>query len=375
MVGTCSRGSWLVAVLLLAGQAAGQTPTPPSGVPTRLRYEAPLGCPSAGHFLAHLRARNPAVTLVTEATAGADGVALVEVRISAAERVVASLTVVWHGETTRRTVTSDTCEAAAAALSLIAAVALDEGATGPPLAFEETAAVTPSTAATTGTTAATGTMIPAAHGTTATVAAAPPAPPAASGPTTSLAKGGLPSAVVHLGGSAELHTAPAPNPLYSAQGQLRLEGTSVVPFAALIGFTRGASATVRGEAGAAHFLLTAFELRACPWLWTPGGVRLGPCLFVEVGTLEGRGRDAERSRTVRGPWATPGAMVDWRWHVGPMALGAAAGCGRPLVRDVFLFDAGTGDDVVVHHPGPIDWRGELSAAIRLHKAGRSRALP
>ncbi len=332
------RAELAIVVVLLAGVApalaAESEPTP-----ITLVYDAPDECPTVRDLAARIAVRVP-VTVVWEIAASR---ARVEARIAEQEgAIVGRLLVDQGGSTTEREVVGDTCEEVVSALALIAAVSLDV----PELKSDA----------------------PAAPVSIPRETSAPVAPPRVVGSSTPAPAPEPPRASVDVLAGAGIKTAVAPDTVVGFHSRVRLVAVDPPVRAVAIGFTTVESDSFPTRAGTARFHLFAGELRACPWLWSPGPLQIGPCAVLELGGLRGTGHATDRPTSQTSWWVSPGLNLDWRARLGPLVFAASAGPGFPVVRDRFYFELkgdGWSERILAHRSPPVDWRAEMLLGVSL----------
>ncbi|HMJ51168.1 MAG TPA: hypothetical protein VK540_03810 [Polyangiaceae bacterium] len=123
-----------------------------------------------------------------------------------------------------------------------------------------------------------------------------------------------------------------------------------------IGFERSFTATLNGEQADADFVLIRGFVLACPIAWTSGPARASPCVRVEAGALEGKGRNVVQPASDGGPWWAldlSGRATLKLW--GPFLVDAQLGFGASLLRYDFQLDP----NIPLGQVRPWTWRATM----------------
>jgi hypothetical protein len=314
--------------------------------PVRIDYDAPASCPDQRAFEAQLRARSARIVIAQDAKT------TVRVRIAArAARFDGEvvLTDAAGGETTRHV--DGACPDVVAALSLIAAVALDPMAStaSDPLAAPSASAVSvPETPAKTDDKkpAAPAVIVP---------------PDAKDGDSSSREEAAVPGASTHhvwrwsIGAGVGVTGGIAPDLAVSIPAFVDVARWARGPLSPSFRL-RFERTSIDGAAGGANFTWTAGSLDACPIALSTPAFRVWPCARVEAGALEATG-DASSSRTSTRPWISAGALVRARLViVGGLFVEVEGGAYVPIVRDRFFLEP----DETVHRAPVVSAAGASS---------------
>ncbi len=312
----------LASVVVVLSARALAAPGDPGTRPVRVEYDAPASCPDQRAFEAQLRARSARIVIAPEAKTA------VRVRIAAHGARFAGEVALTDAAANETRHVDGVCPDVVAALSLIAAVALDPMAS---TASDPLAAPAPSA--------------PPAPAPTPTKTedkkSAPPVEVAQAPPPSRADE--VPGASTHhewrwsIGTGVGVTGGVAPDVAVSIPVFVDVARWSpeVLAPAFRLRFER---ATIHGVAGGADFTWTAGSLDLCPVAWSASAFRLWPCARVEAGALEGAG-DASRSRTTTRPWVSAGALARARGViVGGLFVELEAGGYVPFVRDRFFLE-------------------------------------
>jgi hypothetical protein len=297
--------------------------------PARVDYEAPTSCPDARAFEGQVRARSSRIVL------RADAATSVRVRIGArAGRFEGDVVIVeTGGGPTQQRHVEGSCADVVAALSLIAALALDPTASTSPT---PTAAPAPTEAAS------------AKPEEAKPPAAAPTAPPSKAAERAAPASDELPPEAQlakhdwrwSIGAGAGVTGGVATALLVSVPVFVDVAQVSrgLVSPAFRLRFER---ASTDGNQGGASFTWTTGSLDGCPIALATGPIRMWPCVRVVAGTLAATG-DVSQARSAGRPWLSAAAVVRGRLSlVGGLFLEVEGEAFAPFVRDRFYLEPDT----------------------------------
>ena len=317
-------------------------------------YVAARGCPDESAFVADLRARVPQIALARD-----DDALGLEVRVRRrAERFEGRIAVRERGASpSQRTVEGDSCAEVVAAVTLIAALAVDPSARA-----ALGAAASGDASAANVRTQPTSEPGPAAQ--VISRAAAPPS---------------------DVSGAAQRGEVPRDRALTSSllvgahvAGSSRLTGT-VLPSAALfvdlastrrgllapsvrLRVERSARGTVTAIRGAGQFTWTVGSLELCPIAWIAWRLRVSMCTRVDAGAVAAEGRDVQPAVSGARPWLSGGAVLRTRYHVaGAIYAELEETVFAPVFRDRFF----VAPDVTVFRAAAAGWvvSGGLGVSI------------
>jgi hypothetical protein len=347
----------VAASLALAATRASAADAAPR--PVRIDYEAPTSCPDARAFEAQLRARSARIVIARDARA------TVRVRIaSRSTRFTGDVALLDNGsgETTRHV--EGQCPDVVAALSLIAAVALDPMAS---TASDPLAAPPPAAPATASAPAAADKPTVASEEAKASSVSAQIAERQAreARERDVERENQVPGMSVHHGWR------------WSIGGGLAVTGgvtpeltVSIPVFVDLARWSRGPSSQVWSpsfrlrfertsadiEASGADFTWTAGSLDVCPLALAAHPFRAWACARGEAGVLAATG-DKSPPRAVTRPWVSAAALARVRWViVGALFIEVEGGGYTPIVRDRFFVEP----DETVHRSPAFSAMGAAS---------------
>ena len=332
--GLASLVAFVALLLLLPARALAAEAEPR---PVRIDYVAPSSCPDAHDFEAQLRARSARIVVASAAKV------TVRVRISPrTTQFSGDLALLSGGSATTRHV-DGLCPDVVAALSLIAAVALDPLAStaADPLATTAPPPPPPPPAPT----------------------PPPPPPPVAPAPTVTPAPEKKPEVPQPKEeGAKDPADAPPEDALagtahhewrWSVGGGVAVTAgvtpslaVTIPVFIDVARSTRGPIApsfrlriehmSVDNEGSGADFSWTAGSLDACPVALSRGALRVWPCVRAQVGVLAASG-DVSPSLSATRPWFSVAGLIRARLTiVGGLFIEAEGGAYTPIVRDRFF---------------------------------------
>jgi hypothetical protein len=328
--------------------------SPEGEEPIRLEYRPAAGCPSKDALVASLRASTPRFRF-----AGANEPA----RSFTIDAEAGRLTIRdVSGQTAVREVTGETCSEAVAALTFVAALAIDPNAvpaasaTAAPNESSATSSPAPERGATPNP-APPPVLAPATLPPPAQPPAAETAPPLDHGETrfTTALRGGLITGVAR---------GPTGMGRFSVELSRVTDGSFWSPSVALsvaLGATREVS---KQDAGTAELTWTTGRLDACMFrfparLASPWELRLGP--FFEAGVLAGRAPTAPAPTPKDTGWFAFGGVGRFALRVaGPVSLEAETGLGVPILQYRFTFVPGS----VVYEVPPVSFSAAAGIAVR-----------
>ncbi|XYH94093.1 hypothetical protein ACMHYB_40530 [Sorangium sp. So ce1128] len=294
-------GISFIELVVLGWSSAAAAPAP---IPIRIDFDAPPDCSTADALYDGIRARTDRVRLAEQ---GEDGWE-VRVRLTrAGPKVHGELRVIHErGETDTRTVDGSSCDIVVQALSLTAALAVDE-------VVEETAAIS------------------------APVASPPVAPPPKPPPP---AVAPAPVAPFRLELGAEVLLTQVVTPHVSLGGALvarmtQRTGSALSPSFGLA-LIHARNDLLQG-ADRASVQWTAATLAACPLRWEIAGTfSAAPCVTATGGWLAATGEGIASPESAVRSWWSVGAAVRAAVSLGgSTALEIEAGASAPLVRRSF----------------------------------------
>lgn len=278
-----------------------------ASIPVRLELEGPFGCGSPRELLDALQRRNGRARLA----AGDEPAVLLKVHLSAAERGLRGELEVQGLDGTRnsRGVDGDSCQAVVEALSLSAALALQQGAADPP--------------------AVSAPLEPAPALRLEPVAGAPRAEDRAARRASPLGfEAGAQASLAQL-------VTPHLNAGGGVLGRARLEQGLESSLSLLLSYSQN-ELFESGRHVGVH--LTGLALSACPARFGPvSRVHVEPCLVGYGARLEAFGRDLAETESVTRSWWGLGALL--RLSVSPLAdlsVEVEGGALRPLVERQFV---------------------------------------
>lgn len=294
-------GISLVELVVLGWASAAAAPAP---MPIRIDFEAPADCSTADAFYSGLRARTDLVRLAAEGEGGLN----VRVRLTrvAPDKVHGELRVIQEGgETDTRTVEGASCDVVVEALSLTAALALDQ-------VIEETAPPAP-----------------------APPPAAPPPPPRPAPPAAPRTE---PPFRFELGARAVI--AQAVVPFVSVGGALiaRLTQRSDAVLSPSFGLALlHARNDLLQSPERASVGWTAAALDVCPLRWEIAGfLDARPCVLGMGGALGATGRGVSSPESVVRSWWSAGSSVRAAALIGAAtSIEIEAGISVPLAHRRF----------------------------------------
>jgi hypothetical protein len=319
--------------LSVAGAAAGAEPST-----VWLDYRAPSECPGARHFLDDVGMR---ATRAPIAPAASPGEAERRIAVSIAQangEYDGELTIVEKsGETEHRSVAGASCETVVAALSLVAALAVDPSAANgvvPPPPSNAPAVVAPAAAP-----EPPPLPLP-ARPTPQDASALPPSRVPAGGDRASARR----ASSVHLGAGANVGVAglSAPGAVFVpfGFGDVAIDRPGLLAPSFRLGFARGAGDTIATSSGSASFTWSVGRAQVCPVRLRFASVfDARPCADVEAGVLAAQGTAVSHARSPDRAWVATGLDVRLEWIPTPAVhVELGGGVGVPLVRDTFVFE-------------------------------------
>jgi hypothetical protein len=321
-----AAGFACAAALVSGGALAAAEDAGPRAV--RVDYDAPAICPDQRAFEAQLRARSARIVIAPDAKT------VVHVRIG--QRVArfegdVALADAGGSDTTRHV--DGACPDVVAALSLIAAVALDPMASTASDPLAPAAANPPPTPASS----------PAKGDDTKPSTPAAVVPPQPRDADSSARDATVSGASSHhewrwsIGAGVGVTGGVAPDLAVSIPAFVDVArwGRGVFSPSFRLRFER---ASMDGDATGAEFTWTAGSLDACPIALSTPSFRVWPCARVEAGMLEATG-DTSAPRATTRPWVTAGALARARVViVGGLFVEVEAGAYTPFVRDRFFLE-------------------------------------
>ncbi|HEX3852021.1 MAG TPA: hypothetical protein VHW01_13710 [Polyangiaceae bacterium] len=277
-------------------------------------YSAPPDCPPADAFEREFRARTNRAELVA-GVANASRTFLVTLS-SEPGRAVGRIEIDGPVDAVAtREVVGQTCGGVVSALALIAALAVD------PLAGESPAVSSPPPRA------------EAAH------LAPKSSPVAAPDVGEHVGRTSLPRTVLAVGldGGVVLGLFPKPAPSVSVFTEARLERGSLLSPSARLSLSGAVSSSVAAPPGSAKFRWLAAALDGCPFeLRLLRGLQATPCVFMEVGVLQGSGTGVVTPEVESRRWVALGGSGRLNWQLGPFFIEAQGRLEAPLARDTFV---------------------------------------
>lgn len=321
----------------------------PASVEVRLELAEGSACATRDELIAKIARRSDRIRFVDS---GAARLLRAEFERHGEGAILARLRVVQpNGRRATRELQAGSCEEAADALALVAAVTLDPLAKTdelPPEAPPPEAETVPER------------PLPVARAdqtpsSTAGPAGAPVRPVDERQPEED-------AVALGIGVSAAAIWGPAPGPLpgVGASFEIRARTPSVWSPAARASIVRLWRGGFETEHGTAAFALTELTLDLCPLSLPAGPLELRPCGSVHAGLLTASGSETHEAREHVRPWLTLGASALVSLRVTEtLEFSTAFGAGHPLVRDRFQFEPN-----VFHEVPNIAFSAAIGASIR-----------
>ncbi|HVU04121.1 MAG TPA: hypothetical protein VHE30_20325 [Polyangiaceae bacterium] len=315
----------------------------------RLEYDAPAGCPRAEGFSRAILSSS------ARAHAAAEGEASTLVAVHIVPEAGGYLGLLGlrrpDGTESTRAVPAASCDEAASALALIAAIAVDPEASVPKAgpgaigAFDAPAA-------------------PVAPPPVAPPPPASPPLPAPPPPREPVERGRDLVAEVFVGGGVVGAVGPKLSPELVLPGiGVGLNGEDAFsPWIALSGHL-AESVVASTPRGNAQFERLGARLTACPLRLARGVASFRPCALAELGRHHAKGESTKNAGTVNLTWSALGLVGRGELDLpASLSVGLELGAIFPLLRDSFRFDP---DDTVAHTIPSAGFVGGMFAAFRI----------
>lgn len=302
--------------------------------PIRVELDAPAVCGTAADFFEAVRRHTDRVA---PATGGSDERRLVIRVAPVREGFAGSLQIVDPaGASAERRMIAADCSELMAALSIVAALAVDP------------AKADASGAGSAGVDAASSAEPVAPPAATPAPAAIPPPPQVMAPPSHAPVPGDEPhhgtssSAVWFIGAEVGLDVL-TPTPLLFPTAGLDADvvfrSPSFVQPDVHLAVRRSLDANVTSASGHASFALTTLRIAACPLrLDASRALSASPCAVLDGGAISAAGHDVQRQQSHLRPWVAAGGEARLIVGSGALRLALAAGVVAPLVQDTFRFE-------------------------------------
>ncbi|MEZ4257717.1 MAG: hypothetical protein R3B36_01535 [Polyangiaceae bacterium] len=367
---------WTVATVIvgLAGAlTVARARAQPSAEPVRLAYDAPADCPSSSAFFDEIAARTPKVR---RPEAGEEARTL-RVRVTREGDAYAGSLTIEQGAsgTTPRRVGGSSCAEVVSALGLIAALAVDpeartggaggDAGAGAGGGGDAGAGWDAGAGAGGGAGAGAGGDAGAGAGGGAGAGADADAGAGAGADAGAGAGGGVGErwrigAGAQVGGTSAVEIAPT----LRVHVALERDASGWAP-AARLSFARTAGMRLEASGVGALVVLSAARAEGCPLaLGLDGRQRLllRPCAALDVGWIQGEGRDVSLPQTRTRPWLAAGLLGRMGWAAASwLVIEAQLGVISPFFRESFVLDART----EVYRAPVVTLEGGLGFSLRI----------